>query len=198
MIPITKSELNNEEFKNIPVSEAQAFILNGNIYINTDSATLDAPIHEQLHLFLGSIRFGNPTLYYQLVQSTEQLKNFKLLAQEFPGRTISDVQEEIFVNELAKYITGQSSMFDNIETSTISTIMYNIKRDIDSIIFGKQSVKSLSSIFDKSLLQLANKLNSDNFDVDNSATLDDATIHRIMSNTKEELLKNKELMQECS
>ena len=67
MIPITKSELNNPAFEGLPVSEAQAFILNGNIYVNTDSATVDAPIHEQLHLFLGSIRFGNPNLYFQLV-----------------------------------------------------------------------------------------------------------------------------------
>lgn len=46
MIPITKSELNNPEFEGLPISEAQAFILNGNIYINTDVATIDAPIHE--------------------------------------------------------------------------------------------------------------------------------------------------------
>ena len=198
MIPITKSELNSPTFEGLPVSEAQAFILNGNIYVNTDSATVDAPIHEQLHLFLGSIRFGNPNLYFQLVQSTEQLPNFEILAQEFPGRTMSDIQEEIFVNELAKYITGQSSMFDNIEQPIINTIMYNIKRDIDSIVFGKQSVKSLSSIFDKSLIQLAEELNSDNFDVDTLGTLDDATIHRIMANTKEELINKNELMQDCS
>ena len=198
MIPITKSELNSPAFEGLPVSEAQAFILNGNIYVNTDSATVDAPIHEQLHLFLGSIRFGNPNLYFQLVQSTEQLPNFNILAQEFPGRTISDVQEEIFVNELAKHITGQSSMFDSVEPSIINTIMYNIKRDIDSIVFGKQSVKSLSSIFEKSLIQLAEELDSDNFDVDTLGTLDDATIHRIMANTKEELINKNELMQDCS
>ena len=197
MIPITKSELsNNPEFEGIPA--AQAFILNGNIYINTDSATIDAPIHEQLHLFLGSIRFGNPNLYFQLVQSTEQLPNFNILAQEFPGRTMNDVQEEIFVNELAKHITGQSSMFDNIEQPIINTIMYNIKRDIDSIVFGKQSVKSLSSIFEKSLKQLGEELNSDNFDIDTLGTLDDATIHRIMANTKEDLMNKNELMQDCS
>lgn len=198
MIPITKSELNSPVFEGLPVSEAQAFILNGNIYVNTDSATVDAPIHEQLHLFLGSIRFGNPNLYFQLVQSTEQLPNFEILAQEFPGRTMSDIQEEIFVNELAKYITGQSSMFDNIDQPIINTIMYNIKRDIDSIVFGKQSVKSLSSIFNKSLIQLAEELNSDNFDIDTLGTLDDATIHRIMANTKEELINKNELMQDCS
>lgn len=198
MIPITKSELNSPEFENLPVSEAQAFILNGNIYVNTDSATVDAPIHEQLHLFLGSIRFGNPNLYFQLVQSTEQLPNFSLLAQEFPGRTMNDVQEEIFVNELAKHLTGQSSMFDSVDNSIMNTIMYNIKRDIDSIVFGKQSVKSLSSIFEKSLIQLAEELDSDNFDIDTLGTLDDATIHRIMANTKEDLMNKNELMQDCS
>ena len=198
IIPITKQELENPEFGNIPVSQAQAFILNGNIYVNTDTATIDAPIHEQLHLFLGSIRFGNPNLYFQLVQSTEQLPNFSLLAQEFPGRTMSDIQEEIFVNELAKHITGQSSMFDSIDPFIVNRIMYNIKRDIDSILFGKQSIKSLSSIFDKSLLQLAEELNSDNFDIDTLGTLDDATIHRMMANTKEDLMNKNELMQDCS
>lgn len=198
MIPITKSELSNPEFNGLPVSEAHAFILNGNIYVNTDVASVDAPIHEQLHLFLGSIRFGNPTLYYQLVQNTELLPNFSTLAREFPGRTMSDIQEEIFVNELAKHITGQPSMFDSVDPFTVNRIMYNIKRDIDSIVFGKQSVKSLSSIFEKSLLQLAEELNSDNFDIDTLGTLDDATVHRIMANTKEELMNKNELIQECS
>lgn len=190
-IAITNSEL-PEGF-----AEAQAFIKDGNIYINTDKATIDSPIHEQLHLFMGSIRFSNPSLYYSLVQSTEQLPNFNLLAKEFPNRTMSDIQEEIFVNETAKYITKQPSLLDSIDNSIVNNLLYYITRDIDSILMGKQSVKALSSIFDKSLLQLAEETDSDNFDIDTAGTLDDATIHRIMANTKEQLLSNNELIQDC-
>jgi hypothetical protein len=34
------------QFQNLPIFQAEAFIFNGNIYINTDKATIDAPIHE--------------------------------------------------------------------------------------------------------------------------------------------------------
>lgn len=190
-VAITNSEL-PENFAEIP-----AFIKDGTIYINTDKATIDSPIHEQLHLFMGSIRFANPQLYYALVQSTEQIPNFELLIKEFPNRSMSDIQEEIFVNEVAKYLTKQPSLLDSINSSIINNLLYYINRDIDSILMGKQSVKALSSIFDKSLLQLAEETNSDNFDIDTAGTLDDATIHRIMANTKEELLTNNELIQDC-
>lgn len=191
-IPITNSELEDG------FAEAQAFIKDGNIYVNTDKATIDSPIHEQLHLFMGSIRFANPQLYYSLVQSTEQIPNFELLAQEFPNRTISDIQEEIFVNETAKYVTNQPSLLDSLDSSVVTNLLYYINRDIDSILMGKQSVKALSNIFGKSLLELAEETGSDNFDIDSAGTLDDATIHRIMANTKENLMTKNELIQDCA
>ena len=192
IIPITSQEITTPGF-----SSKNAFIKDGKIYINLDNASIDAPIHEMLHLFMGSIRFANSNLYFQLVQQTEQLPNFEQYVELFPNRSMSDVQEEIFVEQLGRYIIGEESMFDQIDPSIVNYLIYNIKRDIDSIIFGKQSVKSLSEVFGKSLLELARELGSDNFDVTTMASLDDATIHRIMANTKEELLSKNELIQEC-
>lgn len=191
-VAVTNSELSPE------FTEAKAFIKDGKIYINTDVSTVDSPIHEQLHLFMGSVRFSNPQLYYSLVQSTEQLPNFEYLITKFPNRTMSDVQEEIFVNEVAKYVTHQSSLLDNIDPATVDKLMYYIVRDIDSILMGKQSVKCLSSIYGKSLLELAEEVDSDNLDIDTAGTLDDATIHRIMANTKEDLMNKNELTQDCA
>jgi hypothetical protein len=60
IIPITDQEVS----KYAPeVHSASAFIHEGNIYINTDLADIDAPIHEMTHMLLGSIRFKNPELY---------------------------------------------------------------------------------------------------------------------------------------
>ena len=198
MIPITSEQLSSDpEFQNLPVHQLEAFIYNGNIYINTDIATVDAPIHEQLHLFLGSIRYNNPDLYFSLVSQVQQLPNFELQAKSYPNRTMSDIQEEIFVKELAKFLTNQPSLFDSADKNIMNYVIYNIKRDIDSIIFGEVSVKTIDNLFQNSLLNLASRLNSSNFDVDSAGTIDDATIHRIMSNVKEELLTNNELIENC-
>jgi hypothetical protein len=55
-----------------------AFIYNGTIYINTDVAKADAPLHELLHLILGQVRYKNPKLYTQLLDSLTSLPNFEV------------------------------------------------------------------------------------------------------------------------
>ena len=199
MIPITTQQLSEDpQFQNLPIFQAEAFIFNGNIYINTDKATIDAPIHEQLHLFLGSIRYNHPNLYFQLVSSVENLPDFQDRIKQYPNRTMSDIQEEIFVEELAKFLSKEPSIFDEVDSSIMNFVMYNIKRDIDSIVFGKRSVKTLEDPFQYSLLQLGQQLDSNHFEVDNPGIINDAAIHRIMANTKEELIKNNELIEDCS
>ena len=49
---------NDELIDNVDVNSAKAFIKNGTIYVNVDNATIDSPIHEMLHLFIGSINFS--------------------------------------------------------------------------------------------------------------------------------------------
>ena len=111
---------------------------------------------------------------------------------------MSDIQEEIFVEELAKFLSKEPSIFDEVDSSIMNFVMYNIKRDIDSIVFGKRSVKTLEDPFQYSLLQLGQQLDSNHFEVDNPGIINDAAIHRIMANTKEELIKNNELIETCS
>jgi hypothetical protein len=65
---------------------------------------------------------------------------------------MSDIQEEIFVEELAKFLVKEPSVFDEVDPSIMNFVMYNIKRDIDSIVFGKRSVKTLEDPFQYSLL----------------------------------------------
>jgi hypothetical protein len=58
----------DEELNKITDAQsAKGFIYNGNVYINTDNATLDTPIHELLHLVFGSMRYTNPELYFSTV-----------------------------------------------------------------------------------------------------------------------------------
>jgi hypothetical protein len=60
VIPITS----HDSFPGLNVSQAKAFIYNGNIYVNIDNATADSLVHEMLHILLGSMSRNNPSLFY--------------------------------------------------------------------------------------------------------------------------------------
>lgn len=192
---------NDELVNNVDVNSAKAFIKNGTIYINIDNATIDSPIHEMLHLFIGSISFSNPSLFQQLMSVVQNIPNIEDRISEFEGsRTMNDILEEIFVEELSKFVTGQSSLFDNLQKDIISQVLYNIKRDIDTIIDGNYSIKSLedNEIFNKSIRNLAEELESSVFNISVASGLNNAMTHRILANTKSDLLKSGELREECN
>ena len=192
---------NDELIDDVDVNSAKAFIKNGTIYVNVDNATIDSPIHEMLHLFIGSISFSNPQLFQQLMSIVSNLPNIEERITLFGGsRTMNDILEEIFVEELSKFVTGQNSLFDSLQKDIISQVLYNIKRDIDTIIDGNYSVKSLedSEIFNKSIRNLAEELESSVFNISIASGLNNAMTHRILANTKSDLLKSGELREECN
>ena len=161
IIPITS----DDKFPNINVSQSKAFIYNGDIYVNIDNATVDSPIHEMLHILLGTMNRNNPSLFYQLTSSVETISDYDYRASHYPNRIKSDINEEIFVEEFAKYLTNQHSIFDNIDENTKNQIMYYVQRDLDTIFDGNYSVKSLDEIFNCSLRELAELTESNIFNI---------------------------------
>ena len=79
-----------------------------------DNSSIDAPLHEMLHLFLGSIRYSDPQLYFSMVEAMNELPNRSMLARDYKNRTDSDINEELLVSEFSKYITGQRSVIDKL------------------------------------------------------------------------------------
>lgn len=192
---------NDDLINDVEVNNAKAFIRNNTIYVNVDNATIDSPVHEMLHLFIGSISFSNPSLFRQLLSTVQNIPNVEDRIKDFVGsRTMEDILEEIFVEELAKFVTGQTSLIDSLQKDIVSQILYNIKRDIDTIIDGNYSVKSLDNneIFNKSIKELAEELESSVFNIDVAAGLNNAATHRIIANIKSDLLKSNELREECN
>lgn len=198
---VTIDDLNRDpKFKDITdAKHTNAFILNGEIYINMDVADIDAPIHEMTHLFLGSIKVHNPNLYNELVNISEQLPNYKELAKNYQNRTRSDLNEEIFVTELAKYISNYPSVIQELPDFIQEEILYNVKRLLDSMLMGDISVKAIptSNLMQMSLYKMAELVNSDIFNNFSRATLDDGNIHRILNNRKSDLMNNNELIEDC-
>lgn len=202
LIPITNAELNSEKWKNIPqVAQANAFIYNGDIYINIDKNSVDAPLHEMMHLLVGSMRFTEPKTYQQLIDSIEQMPQFELLAQKYPGRTMNDVKEEIFVSEIAKYIIGDESALSSMDESSLHEILYHTKRLLDTILMGENSVTGVSDgrLFNMSLKQLAFEMNSTT--MSNQSTgifnIEGSALHRKLNNIKSDLLKKNQLEEYC-
>lgn len=200
---ITDSELNTEKWRGLipDASAVNAFIYKGQIYINTDRASVDAPLHEISHMLIGSLRFTNPELYQELVSSVENFPNYDLLAENYPGRTRNDVNEEIFVTEMAKLLTGRETSIENLDDNIRYEIMYNVKRLLDSVLMGQDSVKVVpdEDLPFITLKDLAKTVNSVALVNKNKGTLDvsQSEIHRQVNNYKAQLLRRGIITEFC-
>lgn len=187
--------------KVLDAKTANSFIYNGDIYLNTDNARIDSPIHEMLHILVGSLRFSEPELYDAVTQMAETLPGYKIKSAAFKDRTRSDINEELFISEFSKYITGQKSLISELEEPVIQKMFYNIYRVLDSSIFGVQSAKTIdrSNIFRCSVIDLCKLLGSDLLNNNYSGTIDvnGASVHRVMENKKSELMRSGALKEVC-
>lgn len=196
--PVTNKELINKT--NIPNSSTlNAFVENGIIYINTDNLKADSPIHEMLHIFLGGIKYTSPNLYNNLLEKIIQLPNYKVESNKYKNRVQSDIAEELLVTEYSKYLTHQNSIFDNLSEIQMHELNYQIKRILDTAIFGDISIKAIpdNELFGKTLLDIAKLVNSDLIRNQFSDIWKNSKEHRGLNNAKSELLKSGELKEEC-
>ena len=202
-VSITNGELSSEQWKGV-VDDAKttnAFVYNGNIYINIDNSSIDAPLHEMLHLFLGSVRYSDPQLYFSMVEAMNELPNKALLARNYKDRTDSDINEELLVSEFSKYVTGQDSIISKLPVNVLHKTFYNMGRVLDSILFGEQSIDTMDtkSLFNSSLVKLSEYLGSalTNNQYSGTFNVKSAEVHRVLANVKSDLMKNKDLKEFC-
>lgn len=198
---VTIADLQTDtKFKDVvDAKHTKAFILNGEIYINMDVADIDAPLHEMSHLLLGGIKFQNPELYNSLVDVVEQLPNYQELVLQYSSRTRSDVNEEIFVTELAKFAANKRSFFQQLPEYVQYEMLYNIRRLLDSMLMGDTSVKTISSsqLLSMSIPQIAELVNSGIFNNISRSIMSDSNMHRVLNNRKSDLMQRNELKEEC-
>ena len=199
---ITISELETEKWKDkvIDGRTTNAFIYDGDIYINTDVADLDAPMHEMMHIFIGALKFINPDLYQDLLNKIPGIENYQTLASKYKGRTQNDINEEILVTEYSKYLVGLDSALDFVNDNIVKEIFYQMDRVLDTILDGEISTRTIprQEIISKNLKQVAQKVRSAALNLINyHGTIDKAQIHRMQTNTKQELMKKGLLTEYC-
>ena len=128
--------------------------------------------------------------------------SYRIRIKECTNRSISDINEEIFVTEFSKYLTGQDTILKNLDSNTLYEIFYNMNRVLDSAIFGKDSVSKLSpnEEFNSSLADLCKKLQSTITKNTSTGTFDrySSEVKRIMSNEKADLMREGKLKEICN
>jgi hypothetical protein len=111
---------------------------------------------------LGSVRFKNPDLYFGLVREAQNFKHFEERMDNYPNMTRDDAMEEIFVEEVGKYLAGLDSDILQLPKEIQYELHYNIKRLLDTVLMGQYSVKSLENdeLYNMTLKDLTKTVNS--------------------------------------
>lgn len=200
IIPITNQELSSPEWQNVVgVDQTKAFIYDGNIYVNTDVATIDSPLHEMLHILLGSLKSKNRNLYSQLVSQAINFDSYGEISEQYPNRTREDLNEEVFITELSKYLVGYPSNIEQLSDNQKYEVFYNMNRTLDIILNGDVSVRVIpqEDLFQMNLKTIAKIVNSASMTNDFRGSMNDSTLNRLLSNKKSEMMKNGDLKEEC-
>ena len=202
IVNIDNKHLNTlDEFKDIPeFQNAIAFIKDNQIFINTDNARMDAPIHEMTHLLLGELKFNNPDLYSEFLRYADEMESFERISNNNPNRTYEDLCEETFVDQVSKYLSGLPSDIDRFNIMQKYELHYNIKRLLDSVLMGQESVKAIpeEELYNMSFKDLAIYVKSNLAKAPNNiGTLSNAQFERVLSNTKSELMRKGDLREDC-
>lgn len=107
---VTSSDIRRNKELNSKIPNAKivnAFIYEGEVYINVDNATTADALHEFAHIIMGTIKRKNPELYYSLVDSVENAADYSIRLDKYSNdkRARADINEEIFVEKFSEYIS---------------------------------------------------------------------------------------------
>lgn len=190
--------VDNQQLEEMGISTiAKGLILDGNILINSDIATIDTPIHEMLHLLIGGLRFKHPTMYENLVKHSESFSNIEQLQELYPNRTYLDLLEESLVTELSKFMTNQPNEISQLDENIQKLISKDFCDILDYLLMGTKSTEILPNLAQQTLNSLAKVVQSRTFENKFKGTLDSAKLSRQVANLKEDLIKNNKLEEEC-
>ena len=180
-------------------AQVSAFILNGDIYVNTDHMTANSRGHEMLHVLLGSIKYTMPQVYEDLINTVRGLENIDYRASLYSGRTEHDILEEIFVEEYSRYLKGYDSYLNELDPRMLNRVNASVSHMLDIILQGDNSVELLPKNvqFGLTLRDLADNVNAHTMKLDAQGFLNSATMHRIMGNLKSNLMKSGNLKEVC-
>ena len=152
---ITQSELNDIAKKNkFNPNGVRAFILNGDIYINSSNANIADLFHELSHIFLGALKANNFEAYQRIIDSYTKKKEFArtlpYIERSYRNFAMQDKIEECVADVIAEQLAKTNSLAETFVGEEFSQLFSNIFNDFKEIL-SESSDNGLTSktIFDK-------------------------------------------------
>ena len=159
----------DDDLANAPdnIKNAKAFIQNGKVWININSATAADALHELAHLVLASMKFSDDSMirqtYYNLVSTMmdrsivpeERFNNIVKQYIQEDGLVTSDILEEVLANEFAFYLSGE--LLGETPKLISTTVETNMLKAIAEILELKEA-PLLTDIQGKSLTAIMQAL----------------------------------------
>lgn len=145
------------------VKNSEAFIDNGEVFINLDKADVTAPLHEFTHLVLAGIKTINPEVYYNILSNISTHPMYNIISSNpiYKNKHGSDRDEEVFATLLGEYFKNKlykwsgNSEFSNSDKITKSVIdkLFQINSgDIDIQSLMNTSLDTLLDVFSSGLV----------------------------------------------
>ena len=177
-----------------------AFIFNGEIWINADYARLDAPVHELMHMLLGELKYNDSELYYNIISIIADTEGYRATRRGLLwSYAEGDAREEYFVSNAALFLSGMQSDIDNLSEPIKDKIRYNIVRMMDTAFMGANSARILDfdTIGNMSVQEVCKRLGS--VIMNHKAVFggDLGYSHRIAANIKRKLIQENKLEEIC-
>jgi len=127
-------------------TNTRAFILNGEVNINLDRASVSDVVHEYAHLFLHSLKYESPEMYAAIISTATSHPLYTKVARDYAHLTSQeDLDEEVFVTILGEYladslkerdkdwITERKEVFDNFSEFTKTKLEQLLGKPVDSL-----------------------------------------------------------------
>lgn len=179
------------------VEDVAAFVYNGEIYLNTDKATIAEPLHEFLHLILATLKAKDSDKYYNIINSIENHGNFKKYAELYSSEIEADKYEEIFVKILSdtfkENITKKGIFNEEVFNQAFNDAVKDILALKESLEF-----KDSFELMGKSLEEIMTEFSSSILEPDTSLIDNQSVINMLnYSGTIKELIESGNLTEHC-
>lgn len=138
---------------------AQGFVYNGEIFVNTSTIDFSTPIHELMHLVCAAMKYGSAdqrSLYYALLDSIIFDENdprwgefYKIVKPVYSWAKGSDFREEILVRALAhEFETGFNTLWKDreVDVANVQRVVTNILENLFMIkVTGERQIAELAN-----------------------------------------------------
>lgn len=182
-------------------SDIKGAVKDNTIFINTKWSSDQVRLHEMLHLMISPIKLLNPEVYSILMQVALNSKEANKIAEKYNHLTQYDIAEEILVEQLSNYLTGniseESKQF--LEDNELNLFLYELGYLLDSTLDTSMAITL------RGFKSLAGQTLSDVFMTHNDTTIPEHFNYlkvgkqsRLIGNIKSDLMKSGELIEKCS